>query len=267
MIGLGAVLRSEFTKLFTSRTAVLTAAIIIGTYGLLLIAPATLFAEAVAAMAPDGTIEIFVGERTDARSALTEQLLASTVQAAMFVPIVGAVLGGLEFRQGQSGTALVAVPARGRLFASKVIVGTVFLTVVAVVTAILTSGMMLLVVWPVDPAIVLAPEALIGQGRFVLFTVLYSLTAFAASFAFRRTFVAIVGLALLTALTLSQVLTAVSPVLDAIVPLSAGRNFLLDPATTSLTASPDAGLVVITAWALSGLGGAYLVFAIRDAKR
>ncbi|GII84509.1 hypothetical protein Ssi03_24990 [Sphaerisporangium siamense] len=56
-----------------------------------------------------------------------------------------------------------------------------------------------------------------------------------------------------------------SPALDALLPVSAGRNLLLDPAGDDLTAGPWHPAAVLVAWPLIATLAAGVLLARRDA--
>jgi len=70
----------------------------------------------------------------------------------------------------------------------------------------------------------------------------------------------------LLAVTMTQVAAMFMPALDALFPLSAGRNLLLDPADNRLTAGPMHALVVTVLWPVATIGVAGLLLSRRDAR-
>jgi ABC-2 type transport system permease protein len=54
--------------------------------------------------------------------------------------------------------------------------------------------------------------------------------------------------------------------LDALFPLSAGRNLLLDPALGELTAGRVHAALVIAGWGALSLAGAFALFRRRDVR-
>jgi hypothetical protein len=192
--------------------------------------------------------------------------VASSFQSALFLPVIGAIIAGAEFRGGQVGVSVLAVPGRGRFLAGKAIAVALYTALVALVIAGLSTVFMYLAVRDWDPSILWSAAALTGQARFLLFTVAYTLTVFAIATIARRTLAGIIAIVLFLGLTMSQVFAAFAPAIDALTPMSAGRNLLLDPASNSLTASPLQATIVITGWAVVSLLAAGIVLSRRDAR-
>ncbi|MEY9211674.1 hypothetical protein NI17_009280 [Thermobifida halotolerans] len=117
------------------------------------------------------------------------------------------------------------------------------------VRAVLPILFMYLGVGDWNPALLWSTEALTGQGRFLLYAVLMTLTGFAAPLLARRNLTGIIAVTVLIALTMAQLFAAV-PAADALLPLSAARNLLLEPTTNVLTASPAHGAAVLVGWAV-----------------
>jgi ABC-2 type transport system permease protein len=259
-------IRSELTKIVTLRGVRVFTAVIVGLHVLILLQPTRLFADAVAGITPDGTIEVFAGQPQPANQAILGLLVASSLQISLLLPILAAMIAGHEFRARQISTTVLAVPQRKRLMAAKVVAAGVYLLGVAVVIAAISSAFMYLAVEDWNPGLLASGEALLGQAKYVAFAVLFSLTGFAVTIIARSTIAAIfVTLALITA-TMTQLLARSAPAVDALLPLSAGRSLLLDPDINQLTSSPTHGLVVLLAWAVASTVAAGATLVVRDAR-
>lgn len=258
-----AAVRAELDKTVTLRGVWLTLGAVLAVQVLVGANALSLYADAVADMAPDGTIEVFVGQRQPAEQAMLESLVGASLEMCLFLPVVAAVVAGQEYRGRQLRTSLLAVPARGRLMTAKLVAAAVF----SLVPAALVAGVAALFTWLAvrdwRPGLVVSPEALTAQGRFVAFAVALSLVTYAVTVLARSVVVAVATSVVLTAVTMSQVLGAGA---DRWLPVSAGRNLLLDPATSpDLSSGPALAVLVLVAWVVAAGTGAGLVLARQEA--
>jgi hypothetical protein len=117
-----------------------------------------------------------------------------------------------------------------------------------------------------NPGLLLTGEAFAGHGRFLTFAVLFCLTTLAVTTVARNTLTGIIVTVALIAITMSQVLAGVAPELDALLPLSAARNLMLDPGINDLTAGREHGLFVLIGWAAVTAVAAAITLSKRDAR-
>ncbi|MER7007402.1 hypothetical protein ABT297_30765 [Dactylosporangium sp. NPDC000555] len=258
--------RAELTKIVTLPRVWIVTGVSLALHVLILSQSVHLNASAVADIAPDGTIEIFIGERQPADQAILGLLVASSLQISLLLPILGAMIAGQEFRSRQLGMSVLAVPRRGRLLAAKTLAAGLYLLALAVLIAALSVAFMYAGIKDWNPDLLVSRAALLGQARFVAFAVLFALTGFAIAVIARSTLIAIIVTVALIAITMTQAATAVAPSLDALLPLSAGRNLLLDAATNKLTAGPAHGLTVLAGWATATIAAAAVMLRRRDAR-
>lgn len=259
-------IRSELIKICTLPGTWLTTGVVLTLHTLAHLQAAPLFAEAVADITPDGMIEIFIGRPEPAAEALLEQLVASSLQMGLFLPILAVVMAGQEFRSHQLGATVLAVPRRGRLLVAKILAAAGYLLFVAVLIAGISTAFMYAAVESWNPGLLLTSDAFLGHGKFVVFAVLFSLTIFAITIIVRGALAGIVAAAVLITLTMTQVATAIAPALDALLPLSAGRNLLLNPETNQLSAGPVHALCVLAGWTLVTTALARVALGVRDAR-
>ncbi|GAA3959464.1 hypothetical protein [Actinoplanes auranticolor] len=265
MSALRAVTRAELTKITTLRAGWLVLGAILALQVLVEAQVVGLTADAVAKITPDGTIEIFLGRPEPARAALLEFIRASSLQMSVFLPVLAAVIAGQEFRGGQLRASLLAVPRRGRLLAAKLVAAAGYLTLAAVLIAAISTGFSHLGVREWDPGLPVSGDALLGQAGFILYAVLLGVSTYAIAVIARSTLAAIgVSLALIT-VTMTQVLAG-APGLDALFPVSAGRNLLLNPETSDLTSGPGQAVLVLVGWAVVTSLLAGLTLVQRDAR-
>ena len=265
MSAAAAAARAELTKIVTLRSVWLVLGAILALQLLVEVQAVGLYADAVAAITADGTIEIFTGQREPAEAAMREALHASSLQMSVFLPVLAAVLGAQEFRGRQLGLSVLAVPRRGRLLAAKIVAAAGYLMLAALLIAGISTTFSYLAVRAWQPGLPLSAAALRGQAAFVAYAVLLCLVTYAIAVIARGALVAIgVSLALVT-VTMTQVFAGTLG-LDALFPVSAGRNLLLNPATNELTAGPGHALLVLAGWALLSSLAAGITLARRDVR-
>jgi len=259
-------LRAELTKIARLRGTWIVTGAILALHVLITVANVPNNVDAVAAITPDGRIEIFAGESRPAEPALIEMLLASSLQMGLFLPVLGAVLAGSEFRGGQLRVSLLAVPRRSTLALAKTAAVGVHLFGVAVVVAVVSTAGLHYAVRNRFPGLLGSAEALRGQAAFLAFAVLSALVGAAVTLIVRSTLVGVLATVAILAVTMTQVLAVAAPQVDAVFPLSAGRNLLLDPAAARLTAGPAHALAVLVAWPVLTTAVAGVLLARRDAR-
>ncbi|APU15107.1 ABC-2 family transporter protein [Actinoalloteichus sp. GBA129-24] len=261
-----AAIRSELTKIVTLPGVWIFTGIILGLHVFVLAQPLDLSIEAIENMTPDGDVEVFIGLPQPAEEAVLGLLAGSSLQLSLLLPALAAVIAGQEFRSHQLASTLLATPRRGRLFAAKVLAATLCLLLVAVLIAGISTAFTYVVIRDWNPSLLISAEALLINGSFLAFAVLFALVGLAVTIAARSTLVGVVVTVALIALTMTQALTSIAPALDALTPLSAGRNLLLDPGINELTAGPMHGLIVLVCWAAAAIGVAGVAIARRDAR-
>ena len=258
--------RAELSKVLTLRSAWIVAGAIVALHVLITLANVGNNVDAVAAITPDGRIEIFAGQPRPAEAALVEVLITSTLQMCLFLPVLGAVLAGSEFRGGQLGASLLAVPHRITLVLAKTVAISVHLFGVALVVAAVSTAGVSVAVGDRFPGLLRSADALRGQAAVLLFLVLSALVGASLTLIVRSTLVGVFATVAVLAVTMTQVLAVAAPWLDALFPLSAGRNLLLDPADSVLTAGPAHALAVLVVWPVVTTAVAGVMLSRRDAR-
>lgn len=261
-----AATRAELTKILTLRGTWIGTGVILALHVLIAAANLRLNTEAVAAITPDGRIERFTGQPRPAHQAIVDLLVASSFQMSLFLPSLAAVLAGQEFRAHQLGQSVLAVPRRVVLVTAKTVAVAAYLLVVSMVIAGISTVFMYAAVRGWDAGVVTSGDALRGQGRFLVFAVLSALVGSAVTVIARSALIGIVVAVALIVVTMTQVLAVSVPALDALFPFSAGRNLLLDPEDTKLTAGPAHALVVLVLWPALTTAVAGLALSRRDAR-
>ena len=244
---------AELLKIRTLRSAWVVAGIILTIHLTVSLQNIGLTRDAVDRIGPDGLIEVFIGERRPAGAELIALLVGSSAQLSLFLPVLAAVIAGQEFRAGQLGATLLAVPRRGRLLAAKSLAFGAHLLVVLLVMIGVSNATMYAAIKDWNPGLLLTADAVRGQGKFVIFALLYSLLSYALTMIVRSTLIGIVITTGLMAVTMAQVAGPINNLL----PLSAGLNLM-----QGLT-SPYPALAVIVGWALVAVLGAWLALERR----
>ena len=261
-----AAARAELTKILTLRGTWLVTGAILALHLLISAANLPQNTDAVANITPDGLIELFRGEPRPAHKALVDFFVAGSFQMCLFLPVLAAVLAGQEFRAHQLGQSVLAVPRRGVLVAAKTAAVTAYLLLVSLVITGISAAFLYAAVKDWDPGTMTSGYAVSAQGRCLAFAVLSALIGYAVTLIARSTLIGIGVTVALLAVTMTQVAAMFMPALDALFPLSAGRNLLLDPADNRLTAGPMHALVVTVLWPVATIGVAGLLLSRRDAR-
>lgn len=261
------VIRSEFTKFLSLRGVWIITAI---TTGLFLRVQTTLHGQHVAmidVIRPDGTADIGFGV-SPVIDEIQHSIGTAALNAGLLLPALGAVLAGLEFKPGQLGLSLVAVPNRARFVVGKLLAITLFTVGVALVFIVVALFLIHLAVHDRHlDATWLLPMAQ-ESARVILFMVTTVLLGAGLTLIARRALAGIIIATVLTTLTMLQVVANVSPAADAWLPISAARNLLLleTNITVPLTGSQWHGAVVLTLWATLSWVVALVLLRRRDAR-
>jgi hypothetical protein len=263
---MAAATRAELTKIFTLRSVWIATGVILALQVLVLVQTTRLFADAVANITPDGIIEIFIGQPQPATSAILGLLVSSSLQIGLFLPVLAAMIAGQEFRSGQLGLTVLAVPRRGRMLAAKLLATASYMLLLAILIAGISTAFMYDAVKDWNPGLLLTGAAFLGHGRFIAFAVLFSLTVSAITLIARSTLTGIIVAVALTVITMTQVIARTLPDLDALLPLSAARNLLLEADGSRLTASRAHGLIALAGWTVATAVIAGLTLSRKDAR-
>lgn len=248
---------AELLRIRGSRRFWLSAAVLIALHVLVSAENVETTRAAVARITPYGIIELFPGEPEPARPALVEWLRASSLQMSLFLPAIAALIARPEMA-----AALLATPRRVRLTVAKTLAAGAVLLTLALVIAAISALFLAIEAWSWDPALALTADAFRGQATYLGFAVLSALPIFALTLIARSALAGTAMAILLTAGTMLQLPAG----FDALLPLSAGRNLLLEPTYERLSSGPSAAWSVLAAWALTSVGAAIAVLVRRDAR-
>lgn len=268
MTGALSLVSSEVTKIRTLPGVWLAAGILLALHVLVLQVQSSFYVRAVSDITPAGMIEIIPGLPEPAGPAIVGDVVAASLQVGLFVCVLGAVAAGSEFRTGQLGSSVLAVPSRLSLVVAKTVATGLCALVVGLTMAAASTASMYVAVRSWDPTILVSPAALAGQARFLLFVVTSTITAASITLIARRALVGVLAVGVLISLTVTQVVAALASGVDALLPVSAARNLLLTPGPgeVPLTAGPVQGALVLVGWAVVTTIAAALTLQRRDAR-
>ncbi|MDN5725788.1 MAG: hypothetical protein L0G99_07635 [Propionibacteriales bacterium] len=261
------IVRSELTKAYTlPRVQVVTAALVLL---FLAIQPGSsdTYRE-VAAGVDANQMVLDAGQLTDAATVLIGYVSASTLNAGLLLPILGAVIGGAEFRHGQLGLSVVAVPNRRRLVVGKVLATGLVASGISMLFSLISSVVAWFAIKDWNPGLLVSPNMLTAHARLLLFCLTITLISLGVTLVARRTLIGIIVSVVLIMLTMTQVVALVSPAVDALLPWSASRNLLLQDVFNGvpLTGSALHGGAVLTCWVMLIVIASVIIIQRRDAR-
>jgi len=196
-------------------------------------------------------------------------IITAPLNAGLLLPMLGAVIAGAEFRAGQLGLSMVAVPNRARFMAGKVIATVLYTLGLWLVFVVAGYVIVYFTVKDWRPEILWESALLLSCAQLLLFMVTTMLIGFGITLLTRSTLVGIIFSVVSIMLVFAQVVAMVSPTLDAIlVPFSAARNLLLqgEDSGPPTTAGALHGALVLTGWALLSVGSAAVAITRKDAR-
>ncbi|MGP9605064.1 hypothetical protein ACT3SY_19925, partial [Brachybacterium sp. AOP42-E1-35] len=162
------VIRSEFTKFLTLPGVWLVTGVIVL---LFIYMQQSLHADHVSMIAnvrPDGTADIGLGV-VEVASQIRGSIGTAVMNAGLLLPVLGAVIAGSEFKAGQLGLSLVAVPNRTRFVLSKVFAVGLYAAGLAIVFIAAALVLMYLAVKDWDPDVLWSAQTLQEAGRVLLY--------------------------------------------------------------------------------------------------
>lgn len=267
MIGVLSIIRSELTKVLTLRSLWVMTGVILALNLFFQYQTLGFNIDAVVNVRPDGMTGSG-GQLIHAETELRQTIGVTVFNPGLLFPILGAMLAGAEFRSGQLGLSVVAVPNRTRLILGKILAATVYVFVLALVCIALAAAFTYVAVRDWNPGMLWSADMLAVEARVLLFAITITLIGAGITLLTRRTLTGIIATVVLIMLTMTQVVAMVSPAVDAFLPLSAARNLLLQgrDAGAPLTGSAEHGAIVLTVWALVTSIVAALAIKRRDAR-
>ncbi|MFT3875340.1 MAG: hypothetical protein QM708_02775 [Propioniciclava sp.] len=201
-----------------------------------------------------------------------EDIGGAVFNPGIFFPVLGAVIAGAEFRTGQLGHSVLAVPDRVRLVLAKTVAAGLHALAFGLLFALMTliSGYLGVKDW--RPDLIWRPEVLAGIAGSVVFVVVITLITFGITLVVRRTMIGILIMMGFTAILMTRAFYAISPVLDAAMPISAARNLWLQAGTytdvdrPAYSSTPAMAALVLAGWVVIAVVGAVIAIQRRDAR-
>lgn len=191
--------------------------------------------------------------------------------ATLLTPALGAFVAGSEFRSGQIGLSVLTAPRRWRLVAAKALALAAHTLVLGVLLALVSTASTWWTVRDWRPELLVRAEAVERMAGGVALMVATALLGLALTLVARRTLAGIVALVVFALITTTQALAVRTPLLDALTPLSAARNALLQTGYAvsqaggaGFSSAPLAGWLVVAAWVLGSLTVAAAALRRRD---
>lgn len=244
-------IRSEFTKIITLPSVWIVTGILLAIGLLFQYQSMNLNVEFLKTLDANG-MHWWYKRPVDAELSLFSTMGAVIFNPGIFFPLLGAVMAGAEFRTGQLGLSVLAVPSRSRFVIGKTIATALYALLLGLIFAAMTLFSTYLSVKNWQPNLVWRPEALMQIAGGVLFIVAMTLLTLGITLVTRRTLHGILVMGGFIGVTVTQVLASFIPALDALTPISAARNFLLQSDIgipgPSFTSSPATGAWVLAGW-------------------
>ncbi|RMI14061.1 hypothetical protein [Cellulomonas triticagri] len=247
-----AALRAELTKALTLRSLWIGAGVILALNVYFAQMNVSLLAD-LAQTLEDGRFVAYDGTVASFETAVRDSILSSPYQsAALFVPLLIAVVCGQEYRTGQIRTTAAAVPNRWRLATVQIIVSVV-LGVVVTILAFVMSDVVLLLALPAEGRdVVLSAAGMLVGAKVLTYSAVMSVVAGVLTTVLRSTMPALVAIVAVLVLALSGVLLPLSPLVHGLLPMIAAKTFLFGYAPDATDPSVAAGLVILLGWLTAG---------------
>jgi ABC-type transport system involved in multi-copper enzyme maturation permease subunit len=213
----------------------------------------------------DGVFVDFDGTVAPFARAVTDGILSSPYQsAALFVPLLVALVCGQEYRSGQLLISAAAVPSRVRLAAVKIAVAGTLGAAVTLVAFLLSDAVLLLLLPAEGRAVVLSATGLLVAAKVTLYAVVMAIVAGALTTLFRSTMPALITIVAVLVLALSGLLRATVPPAHDLLPMIAAKTFLFGYVSEPGDPSASIGVAVLLGWLGVATVAWLLVFRRRD---
>ncbi|MFD2115662.1 hypothetical protein ACFSTH_10605 [Paenibacillus yanchengensis] len=263
------IIRSEFTKIMTLPGVWIVTGILMA-IGLLYQYQAFSMNEETLQTLDANGMHWWYGKPVYAELDFFDTMGAVLFNPGIFFTILGAVIAGAEFRTGQLGLSVLAVPSRTRFVIGKTIATALYALIIGLILAAMTFLFTYLSVKSWQPNLIWRPEALMKVTGGVSFIVAMTLLTLGITLITKRTLRGIFVMGGAIFVTMSQVIASFVPTLDAFMPISAARNFLLQSESgvsgPPFTSSPEIGATVLAGWIVFILLVSMAVIQRRDAR-
>lgn len=200
----------------------------------------------------------------------------STIGVAIFnpgilFPLLGATIAGAEFRTGQLGVSLLAVPSRTKMVISKIIATTLYTLGIGIGYAVMSLVTAYLMVKDWQPDLLWSPGVFLQILGGIFFLVVITLITLGFTIITRRTLLGILIMGGFIGVTMTRIIALLSTAMDALTPISAARNFLLQDTAMPVvgpdfTSSNLTGGVVLMLWLIGVITFSLILMKRRDAR-
>lgn len=211
------IIRSELTKIRTLPSVGIVSGILIALSVFFQFQGLASAREALSTLDDDG-MHWWYGRPVPADLDILASMASGVFNPGIFFPVLGAVIAGAEYRTGQLGLSVLAVPSRPRLLLAKSVATALYVFGFGLLFAALTMSFTYVAVRDWQPDLIWRPEALSSIAGSVLFIVAITLMSFAVTLLTRRVLMGILLMGAFLALTLTQAFAAIAPALDALTP-------------------------------------------------
>ena len=256
------IVRSEITKITTLPSVWITAVALFFVFLFFQYQVFGVYSELAAGFREGALTETYVAEE------LQESVEASIFNPGILLVLLGAIIAGSEFKAGQFGMSVVAVPNRRKLLVAKFIAASLYVFILTLVWFVVAAAFVYFGAQGVSTELISGVDLLPGFFRLLLFMIAFTLFPLGFTLIARRTLFGVVSSMVLIMLTMVQVVAIMSPKVDAFLPLSAARNLLLQGTDNPvpLTGTSLQGGLVLLGWVIISAVGAVVVLTRRDAR-
>jgi hypothetical protein len=245
------IIRSEFTKIITQPSVWIATAIILAIGLLFQYQSFSLNLQMMETLDTNG-MHWWYGKPIPLELSIFNSMSAVIFNPGLFSIILGAVIAGAEFKTGQLGLSVLVVPSRPKFVIGKTIATALYALVLGLILAAMTLFFTFFSVKNWQPNLIWTGSALkeVAGGVFLIVTL--TLLTLGITLITRRTLQGMLVMGGFMGVTMSQFVARFVPTLDALTPISAARNFLLqsvaDIPGPSFSSSPVTGALVLAGW-------------------
>ncbi|MBO0994403.1 hypothetical protein [Bacillus sp. SD088] len=265
-----ATIRSEFTKIITLRSVWIITFILLAVGLFFHYQSAVGFLESLKSIDENGM-------HWEYRRPINAELdFYSTIGTAIFnpgilFPLLGATIAGAEFRTGQLGVSLLAVPSRTQMVISKIIATIIYTLGIGITYTIMSLITAYFMIKDWRPEFLWSPQVYIKISGGIFFLVAITLITLGFTLITRRTLLGILIMGGFIGVTMSQAIASFAPAVDAWTPISAARNLLLQEAQLPdmgplFSSSNLMGGMVLMLWLIGVLIISLILLKRRDAR-
>lgn len=265
-----ATIRSEFAKIITLRSVWIITFILLGVGLFFHYQSAAGFLESLKTLDENG-MHWEYRRPIDAKLDFFGTVGSAIFNPGILFPLLGATIAGEEFRTGQLGVSLLAVPSRTKMVISKIIATILYTLGIGIVYAImsLVTAHFMVKDWQSD--LLWSPEVFIRILGGTFFLVSITLISLGITLITRRTLLGILVMGGFVGVTMSQAIVSFAPAVDAWTPLSAARNLLLQEPAMPVIGPPFSssnlvGGIIFVLWLIGVLTTSLVLMKRRDAR-